>query len=74
MGIYANIELWEYEFRDRFSSLDEAVRQWKEDFDAAAPEVEEIIREYLSENLVKEGGALWSKHKSKAAMIWWEKE
>lgn len=74
MGIYANIELWEYEFRECFSSLDEAVGCWKENFDAAAPEVEEIIREYLSQSLTWEGGALWSKRKSKAAMIWWEKE
>ena len=74
MGIYANIELWEYEFRERFSSLDEAVGCWKENFDTAAPEVEEIIREYLSQSLTWEGGALWSKRKSKVAMIWWEKE
>ena len=74
MGIYANVEIWEQEFKQRFSSLDEAVEHWKENFDVATPEAEEVIREYHSQTLVEEEGALWSKRKTKTAMIWWKKE
>lgn len=75
MGICANIETWEYETRQRLSSLDEAVQERLEYFEyPKLPRAEEIIREHLAKTLVEEEGALWSKHKTKTAMIWWKKE
>jgi SAM-dependent methyltransferase len=75
MGICANIETWEYETRLRLSSLDEAVQERLEYFEyPKLPRAEEIIREHLAKTLVEEEGALWSKRKTKTAMIWWKKE
>jgi ubiquinone/menaquinone biosynthesis C-methylase UbiE len=75
MGIYANIEIWEREFRQRISSLEEAVQERLEYFEyPQRPRAEEIIQEHLTRILVEEEGALWSKRKTKTAMIWWRKE
>jgi ubiquinone/menaquinone biosynthesis C-methylase UbiE len=74
MGIHADVEIADTEYKERFSSMDEAVEQWMENFDATTPEAEEVIRSYLSENLVMEDGAFWSKHEMKGAMIHWRKD
>lgn len=74
MGIYANIATWDREFSQRFSSLDEAVENMLGIFVDPPANSDRVIREYLSETLVKEEGALWSKRKTRAAMIWWRKE
>jgi len=71
MGIHADVEITKIEHIERFTSMDEAVEQWVENFDATTPEAEEIIRSYLSENLVQEDGAFWSKREIKGAMIYW---
>ena len=74
MGIYANVEITNSEYKQRFSNLDEAVDQWKENLDVLTPETEEVIRSHLSENLIEEDGALWSKREMRSAMIWWRKK
>ena len=73
MGIYANVEIWDSEYEQRYKSLDEAVTKMKEMYDLPS-EKEEILREHLSKILVKEDdGTLCLRRKSKTAMIWWEK-
>jgi len=74
MGIYCNVEIWEYEFKQRFSNLDEAVDEWKSNLEINTLEATKIIREYLSERLVREEGDYWAKNNQKVAMIWWEKQ
>ena len=74
MGIHADVEITDTEYKERFSSMDEVVEQWMENFDATTPEAEEVIRSHLSENLVQEDGAFWSKHEMKGAMIYWRKD
>ena len=74
MGIYANIETWDHGFSQRFSSLDKAVKEMLGKFVDPPVNADRVIREYLSKTLVKEEGALWSKRKTRAAMIWWKKE
>ena len=71
MGIYANVEITDTEYKERFATMDEAVEQWMDNLDATTPEAEEIIRSHLSENLVQEDGAFWLKHEMKGAMIHW---
>ncbi|HIH36709.1 MAG TPA: class I SAM-dependent methyltransferase, partial [Methanocellales archaeon] len=73
MGVYANVEITNSEYKQHFSSLDEAVEQWKENLAVSSPEAEEIIRSYLAENLIEEDGELWSKREMKRAMVWWQK-
>ncbi len=74
MGIRANVEITKTEHRQRFSSLDEAVKRWAENLDADSPESEKIIRSYLSETLVENNGELWSRSMMESAMIWWRKD
>ena len=50
----ANAEISKTKDKQRFSSLDEAVDQWKDNLDISSPDAEEGITSYLSENLVKE--------------------
>jgi len=73
MGIYANIEVNETEYNQKFKNLDEAVNESKQMLDITQDE-EEILRKYLSGNLVKENGNLVSKGKTIRTMIWWEKK
>ncbi len=72
MGIYANVEISETEHKERFSSTNEAVEQWMLKLDTS--EAEEVIRSYLSANLVEEDGAFYLKNEMKSVMIWWKKE
>jgi len=74
MGIYSNVEIWEYEFKQRFSNLDEAINEWKINLEIDTLEATKTIREYLSERLVWEEGGYWAKNNQKVAMIWWEKQ
>ena len=71
MGIYADVEIIDIKYKERFSNMDEAVEQRMENLGSTTREAEETIRSYLSENLVQEDGALWSKHKMKGAVIHW---
>lgn len=71
MGIYADVEITDTEYIERFSSMDEAVEQWVENLSSTTREAAEVIRSYLSENLVQEDGAFWSKHEMKGAMVHW---
>ncbi len=71
MGIHADVEITDTEYKERFLSMSEAVEQWMDNLGSTTPEAEEVIRSYLSENLVQEDGAFWSKHEMKGAMIHW---
>ncbi|RJS85551.1 class I SAM-dependent methyltransferase [Methanophagales archaeon] len=72
MKIYANVDVWDSEFEQRYGSLDEAVTKLKEMYDMPS-EKERILREHLSKILVEDDGTLCLKRKSKSAMIWWKK-
>ncbi len=74
MGIYANVEITNYEHKQQFSNLDDAIAQWKENLDVLTPDAEEVIKSHLSRNLIEEDGALWSKREMSSAMIWWRKK
>ena len=74
MEIYANVEISDSEFEQRYHSLDEAVNKWKEMYDLPS-EKEVVLRQYLSKMLVEneDDGTLCLKRKSKSAMVWWKK-
>ncbi|MCK4735999.1 MAG: hypothetical protein KAT65_26325, partial [Methanophagales archaeon] len=74
MGIYANVEITNYEHKQQFTNLDDAIAQWKENLDVLTPDAEEVIKSHLSESLIEEDGALWSKREMSSAMIWWRKK
>ena len=72
MKIYANVEISDSDYEQRYGSLDEAVTKLKEMYDMPSKK-EGILKEYLSEILVEDDGTLCLKRKSKSAMIWWER-
>ena len=72
LGIFANVEIWNFNSEKCFSDLDEAVSNFKENY-LVPPKKEDKLREYLKALLVEENGKLWLKRKRKAAMIWWTK-
>ncbi|NQE04678.1 putative cobalt-precorrin-6B C(15)-methyltransferase (decarboxylating) [ANME-1 cluster archaeon GoMg1] len=74
MKIYANVDIRDAEFEQRYESLDDAVTKWKEMRDIPT-EKEEVLREYLTKILVEDDGTgtLRLKRKSKSATIWWQK-
>jgi len=74
MGIYANVDIENIEHIHNFDNLQDATEFWRKNLDVSSEKDEHIIRSYLSENLIEEGGGLWSKHYMKSAMIWWENE
>ena len=71
MEIYADVEIWDSEFEQRYDSMDEAVTRMKEMYDLPS-EKDGALRAYLSKTLVKDDGALCLKRKSKSAMIRWQ--
>ena len=73
MGIYANVEASEYEIRQRFSTIDEAVQQWQENLNVTTLQATQTIRDHLLKTLEKEEDGLWSKRTQKIVAIWWNK-
>ncbi len=75
MEIYANVEISDSEFEQRYNSLDEAVNKWKEMHDLPS-EKERGLRSYLSKMLVEDedDGTLCLKRKPKSAMVWWREK
>lgn len=72
LGILANVEIWNYESKQSYSGLDDAVSKFTELY-SILPAKEGELREYLRQILVEEKGKVWLKRKRKMAMIWWTK-
>jgi FkbM family methyltransferase len=72
MGIYADIKIMERQFKEHYSSLDDAVAEWMQMHDVPA-EKEPDLREFLSLRLEKDEGGLCMHRHHKQAMISWQK-
>jgi SAM-dependent methyltransferase len=73
MGICPNIEVYYEEHAYSYNNLDEAVKDQKKSFAIETAGQEDILREFLKEMLVKEGGKLLLKGTSRYARLWWKK-
>lgn len=73
LGVYANIEMIEYDFDQPFDSIDEAVEFWKEYLGIVTEEHDAALRGFLSKKLVKKKGVLLARFHKKSAVIWWRK-
>ena len=71
MEIYADVEIWDSEFEQRYANMDEAVTRIMGMYDLPS-EKDGALREYLSGTLVEDDGTLCLKRKSKSAMIRWQ--
>ncbi len=73
MGIFANVEIIEYDFDQPFDGMDEALMFWKEYMGIVTEEHDKTLRDYLSKKLVRRRGVLLARFHKKAAVIWWRK-
>ncbi|MBN1322463.1 MAG: methyltransferase domain-containing protein [Methanotrichaceae archaeon] len=71
MDIYADVEIWNVEYRRPFVCLDDAVELWAGNLGASSPDAKEIIRSYLSRWIVVEDGSYLLNSRSKWALISW---
>jgi SAM-dependent methyltransferase len=74
LGIYANVEVIEYDFDQPFNDLDEAIEFWKEYLGIVTMEHDEALRGFLGKRLVKKKGGLVAPFKKRSAIIWWKKQ
>lgn len=72
MGILANVEIFDSEYRFSYKDMDEALKRWKKNCQVTDKAWEKILKEYLQRNLKKEEGRLWMIEKQKEVMIWWD--
>ncbi|HAO94171.1 MAG: hypothetical protein A2X99_04630 [Deltaproteobacteria bacterium GWB2_55_19] len=73
MGIFANVEIIDYDFDQPFIDLDEAVSFWKEYIGIVTEEHDAKLRGFLEKKLVKKKGMLFAKFRKKSAITWWRK-
>ena len=73
LGIFANVEIIEYDFDQPFRDLDEAVEFWKEYIGIVTEEHDRKLREFLGNRLVKRKGVLFARFHKKSAVMWWTK-
>lgn len=72
MGIYANIELIEYDFDQRFVNIEEALEFWKAHLQLDTDKYDKIIKEFLENKLITQENNLIAKIHRKSAIIWWQ--
>ena len=72
MGIYPNVEITKTTHEQSFSSLDDAVENWKENFQNLTPGQLKTLRSSLQEALLQKDGILISRNSVNTAMIWWK--
>ncbi|MBI5181547.1 MAG: class I SAM-dependent methyltransferase [Nitrospirae bacterium] len=73
-GIYANVNIIEYNFDQPFDDLDEAVDFWKEYLGLETGEFDDLLQGFLKNRLKKQGGSYIFVDKKKSAVIWWKED
>jgi SAM-dependent methyltransferase len=71
MGIYAGVEIVDYDFDQPFRDLDEAVAFWKDHMRLDGDEHDRFLREFLSDRLEPSEDLLWARVPKQSAVIWW---
>lgn len=73
LGIFANVEIIDYDFDQPFESIEEAVEFWKEYIGIVTEEHDRKLTEFLSKKLVRKKGLLFARFHKKSAIMWWKK-
>jgi SAM-dependent methyltransferase len=71
MGIYAGVEIVNYDFDQPFRDIDEAVAFWKAHMRLDGAKHDGVLREFLSERLDCSEDLLWARVPKQSAVIWW---
>lgn len=74
LGIFANVEIIDYDFDQPFDNIEEAIEFWKEYLGIVTEEHDKKLRDFLGKKLVKRKGTLFAKFHKKSAIMWWRKE
>ena len=72
MGIYPNIRVKEVESCSRFPDLISAVSQMSEVYNIENNQQKEILKDYLSEKLVKDKEGIALRETNMSTALWWE--
>jgi len=72
LGIYANVNIIEYNFDQPFDDLDEAVDFWKEYLGLETEEFDGFLHDFLINRLKKQNGGYSFVDKKRSAVIWWK--
>ncbi len=72
-GIFANVEIIEYDFDQPFDSLDEAVEFWKEYMGIVTDEHNKTLRDFLKKRLEKRDKGFLARFHKRSAIVWWRK-
>ena len=70
-GIYASVDIVDYNFDQPFRDLDEAVAFWKDHMRIESAERDETLREFLAGKLERSGERLWARVPRQSAVIRW---
>jgi SAM-dependent methyltransferase len=73
LGIFANVEIIEYDFDQPFTDMEEAIEFWKEYIGIVTEEHDRKLRAFLEGRLVRKKGQLFAKFHKKSAVMWWTK-
>jgi SAM-dependent methyltransferase len=73
MDIYANVNVWDSEFNQKYDHTDAVMAHWRAVYETP-PENETLLKEWLSRMLTKQDGSIYLKGTSKSAVVWWSKE
>ena len=73
LGIFANVEVIEYDFDQPFDNMEEAVDFWKEYMGIVTGEHDEKLKIFLGGKLKRYKGGLIARFHKKSAVIWWRK-
>lgn len=73
LGIFANVEIIEYNFDQPFNDMEEALEFWKEYMGIVTAEHDKKLKEFLEGKLEKSKDGLIARFHKKSAVIWWRK-
>lgn len=74
IGIHPNLEITKRTHEQRFPSMEEALKNWRENLPDLTPEQDAILKKHIEETLHLENGTFYFRNEIKSAMIWWQKE
>ncbi len=73
IGIYANVEIVEYNFDQPFDDIEEALEFWKEYMGLVTEEHDAKLQNFLKGKLKETENGLLAEFHKKSAIIWWNK-
>ena len=71
LGVFAGVEIIEYDFDQPFTGIDEAIEFWKEYMGIVTKEHDSMLKGFLEGKLIKTDDGLLAKFHKKSAVIWW---